>query len=88
MKITKSKAAGKRRLTEAERRERKLKDLAKIQAWAKEARKDPKYREYERKRQNERMAQLREDAEFGRKCRIALELLGQLLRAYWGSEIG
>lgn len=64
------------------------KDLARLQAWKQKARKDPAYRKREAAAEQKRKQALRDDAEFGRACRMffdglkqVLELMGRLSAA-------
>ena len=58
---------------------RKEKGLAKLAKWKRIHMKDPVYRAVLAKKQRERQAALKEDAEFGRIARIILQYLGSMM---------
>ena len=54
-------------------------DIGKLREWTNAKRKDPAYRAKERAKNRARLAQLKADAEYGRKCRKIIEGLMALL---------
>lgn len=54
-------------------------DIGKLRKWTNAKRKDPAYRAKEREASRARMAHLKADAEYGRKCRAVFEGLRALI---------
>lgn len=71
----KSKVKGARCAAEIKRE----KDLARLKAWNEKARKDPTYRKREAEAERKRRQALRDDAEFGRACRMFFDSFKQVL---------
>lgn len=55
-------------------------DIKKLREWTNAKRKDPAYRAKERAANRARLAQLKADAEYGRKCRAIVEGLKALMQ--------